>query len=75
MTELAHRLDVDLAGAMEIASLARAPGVKLTEAARLIEQYARTKASEAKLDAILEVSDRICSSFEAPLARKEPTNA
>lgn len=75
MSAVAHRLDVGLAGALEIAALARAPGVSITSAANLIEQYARTKASEAALDAVTRTGDRIAAALEAPLARKEPVNA
>lgn len=65
MAELAHRLDFSWTAALEVASLARSSGVSITEAAQLIEQYARTKASEAKLDAIVEFGNRICSSIDA----------
>lgn len=75
MTEIAHRFDVDLAGAMGIAALVRAPGVSITSAANLIEQYARTRAAEATLDAVAQTGNRICAAIEAPLARKDPANA
>lgn len=75
MSEIAHRFDVGVSGALEIASLVRAPGVSITAAAQLIEQYARTKASEATLDAITKTSDRMIAAMEAPLSRREPTDA
>ena len=69
MSELAHRLDVDLSQALEIAALVRAPGVTITSAARLIEAYAGAKGSAAALDAVSVMGDRISVAVEAPLAR------
>lgn len=69
MTEIAHRLDVEISEALEIADLVRAPGVSITTAARLIEQYARTKASEAALEAVTRTGDRISRALEMPLSR------
>lgn len=65
MSEIVHRLDVDLPDAMEIAHLARAPGISITTAADLIERYARAKASEAALDAVTKTSDRLIAVVEA----------
>lgn len=74
MSELAHRLDVDLdlISAIGVASLVRAPGVSITAAAALIEQYARTKSAEAALNATMTTSNRMIAAIEAPLSRKEP---
>jgi hypothetical protein len=61
------RFDVPIAGALEVALLVR--GVKdPREGAKLIEQYAQTAAAEARLQAVIDTSDRIM----AALARKEP---
>ncbi len=46
-----------ITGALEVAILAQA--VSLQQAADLIEQYARTKASEAQLDTAAEAYNRI----------------
>lgn len=46
-----------ITGALEVAILAQA--VPLQQAADLIEQYARTKAAEARLDGVVTASDRI----------------
>lgn len=59
-----HRLDVEIPTAIEIAEIVRNPHVKLTSAADLIEQYARTMASGAAAAATEEASKR----FEAVLA-------
>lgn len=73
MTELAHRLDVDLdmISAVGVAALVRAPGVSFEAAANLIEHYALTKAAEARLEATERTGNRICAAIEAPLSRKE----
>lgn len=60
-----------ITGALEVAILAQA--VPLQQAAALIEQYARTCASAAKLDAISETIDRCCEAIEAsgqPISRE-----
>jgi hypothetical protein len=75
MSELAHRLDVDLTGAMEIVALVRAPGVSIASAANLVEQYARTKAAEATLAAVARTGDIVLATLEAPLSRKDPSHA
>jgi hypothetical protein len=75
MSEIAHRLDPSLSQSMEIAALVRAPGVSIASAASLIEQYARTRASEAALDAVTRTGDRIAAALEAPLSRKELADA
>ncbi len=59
-----HRLDVDIPTAIEIAAIVRNPHVKLQSAADLIEQYARTVASGAAVDATEEAGKR----FDAVLA-------
>jgi hypothetical protein len=64
-----------VATAVEIALLARDPNVKLAQAASLIEQYARTVASGAVLEAVKTASDRLIEAIDAPLHRKEPANA
>ncbi|HEY1980719.1 MAG TPA: hypothetical protein VGH13_11580 [Xanthobacteraceae bacterium] len=69
---LPHRLDTAIPLAVDIALLARDPAVSLTAAAGLIEQYARTRASEAAADAVLETGNRLIAAIDAPLARKEP---
>jgi len=77
MSELAHRLDVDLdmISAVGVAALVRAPGVSIESATNLIEQYAKTKAAEAALIATERAGNRICAAIEAPLGRKEPDDA
>lgn len=75
MSETAHRLDIDLTGAVGIAALVRDPAVSITAAANLIECYARTRASEAALDAVTQTGNRIAAALEAPLIRKEPADA
>jgi hypothetical protein len=62
-----HRLDVPIPMALDVALLVRAPGVSLTDAAALIEQYARTAASEAALDAVVKTSNRVMLAIEAPV--------
>jgi len=56
-----------ITGALEVAILAQA--VPLQQAAALIEQYARTCASAAKLDAVSETIDRCCAEIEKQGAR------
>jgi hypothetical protein len=51
-----------ITGALEVAILAQA--VPLQQAAELIEQYARTCASAARLDAVSETIDRCCDAIE-----------
>jgi hypothetical protein len=60
----AHRLDTAIPTAVDIAVLVRNPTVKLTDAADLIEQYARAMASEARLDGMVEGSDKVLSAIE-----------
>lgn len=60
-----------ITGALEVAILAQA--VPLKAAAELIEQYARTAAAAAKLDAISTTIDRCCEAIEAsgqPISRE-----
>jgi hypothetical protein len=52
-----------ITGALEVAILAKA--VPLQQAAALIEQYARTCASEARLEGVVEAGDRILAAIEA----------
>lgn len=52
-----------ITGALEVAILAQA--VPLLQAADLIEQYARTAAAAAKLDAISTTIDRCCEAIDA----------
>lgn len=54
---LPDRLNKPIAGAMEVAILVKG-NVSYSDAAALIEQYARTKASEAALQATIEAGDR-----------------
>lgn len=61
---LPDRFTVKVPMALEVAMLARSPGVSLTAAADLIEQYARTAASEARLDAVAETSHRMLAMLE-----------
>lgn len=52
------RLDVPICGALEVALLVK--GLKnIDDAGKLIEQYAQTVASEARLQAVTETSERI----------------
>lgn len=60
-----------ITGALEIAILAKA--IPLEQAASLIEQYARTCASAARLDAVSQTIDRCCEAIEAsgqPISRE-----
>lgn len=66
------RLETAIPASVDVAVLVRNPAVSLTAAADLIEQYARTRASEAAAEATLEVGNRLIASIEAPLSRKEP---
>jgi hypothetical protein len=66
------RLETVIPMAVEIAKLVRHPSVSLTAAAELIEQYARTKASEAAADAVLETGNRLIAAIETPLSIKDP---
>lgn len=59
-----------ITGALEVAILAQA--VPLQQAAALIEQYARTQAVAARLDAVATTIDRCCEAIEAsgqPISR------
>lgn len=51
-----------ITGALEVAILAQA--VSLQQAADLIEQYARTKASEARLEGVASCADRVFAALE-----------
>jgi hypothetical protein len=51
-----------ITGALEVAILAKA--VPLQQAAELIEQYARTAAAAARVDATAEAIDRCCAEIE-----------
>jgi hypothetical protein len=51
-----------ITGALEVAILAQA--VPLQQAAALIEQYARTRASEARLDGVASCADRVFEALE-----------
>jgi len=51
-----------ITGALEVAILAQA--VPLQAAANLIEQYARTCAAAAKLDAVSETINRCCDAID-----------
>jgi hypothetical protein len=68
---LPFRFETPIAGALEVALLVKA--VKdPRDGAKLIEQYARTAAAEARLQAVIDTGDRIVAAIEAPLSRKEP---
>lgn len=43
-----------------------------TKGAELIEQYARTVASEKEIETVERVGNRMIAAMEAPLSRKEP---
>lgn len=73
--DVPYRFDVKIATALEIAALGRMAGVTLQQSAELIEQYARVKAGEAACEAIERTGTRILATIEAPLARKEPSDA
>lgn len=64
-----HVQSPPITGALEVAILAQA--VPLQQAADLIEQYARTQAAAAKLDAVATTIDRCCEAIEAegPISR------
>ena len=57
-----HAQSARVAGALEVAILAKAAPLQM--AADLIEQYARTKASEAKLDGVTACADRVFAALE-----------
>lgn len=61
---LPDRFRVTIPMALEVAMLARSAGVSLTDAANLIEQYARTAASEARIDAVMETSARMLAQID-----------
>lgn len=65
------RLERQIPTALDVASL-----VKLVDdisiGARLIEQYAKTCAAEARMEATEAATNRIIGALEAPLARKVP---
>jgi hypothetical protein len=66
--DLPARFAMPVATALEVAILVK--GVKnIRDAEKLVEQYARTVAATARLDAVVETSDRIIKVLEAPLAR------
>lgn len=60
---LPHRLDRQIGTALDIALLCRCI-VNIQDAADLIEQYAQTIASQARLDATIATSDRVCAVLE-----------
>lgn len=62
-TDLPARFESKATGALEVAILAQA--VPLSQAAELIEQYARTCAAAARLDAVSETIDKCCEAIEA----------
>jgi hypothetical protein len=62
-TELPARFESNATGALEVAILAQA--VPLPQAAELIEQYARTCAAAARLDAVSETIEKCCEAIEA----------
>jgi hypothetical protein len=64
------RFTAPIATALEIAVLAKS--VSVTQAASLIEQYAKTYASGAVLEAVELTSSRMLAAIESPLTRKEP---
>lgn len=62
-TQPPARLDSPpITGALEVAILAQA--ISLPQAAELIEQYARTCAAAARVDATAEAIDRCCAEIE-----------
>lgn len=67
---LPARFTAPVATALEIAVLAKS--VSVTQAASLIEQYAKTYASGAVLEAVELTSNRMLAAIESPLTRKEP---
>lgn len=70
--DLPARLKPPIATALEVAILVK--GVKnIRDAEKLVEQYAQTVAAQARLDAVINTSDRIIKVIEAPLGR--PVNA
>lgn len=65
--EPAHRLDVPIPPAVEIALLVRNPTVSLTRAADLIESYANTKALEGQLEGTKQAYDRMDALLAKPV--------
>lgn len=63
----AHRLDVPIPPAVEIALLVRNPTVSLTRAADLIESYANTKALEGQLEGTKQAYDRMDALLAKPV--------
>lgn len=61
---LPHRVDRQIGTALDIALLCRCI-VNIQDSADLIEQYAQTVAAQARLDATIATSDRICTVLEA----------
>lgn len=61
---LPHRVDRQIGTALDIALLCRCI-VNIQDAADLIEQYAQTVAAQARLDATIATSDRVCAVLEA----------
>lgn len=64
------RLSVAIPTAVDVAALVKR--VDIITGADLIEQYARTCAAEARMEAVEVTSNRIIAAMEAPLARKVP---
>jgi hypothetical protein len=63
-----------VATATEIALIVRNLA-NVADGAALIEQYARTRASEGVLEGVAKASQRIIEAIDAPLSRKEPADA
>lgn len=65
---LPHRVDRKISTALDIALLCRCMD-NIQDAADLIEQYAKTAASEARLAATIATSDHICAVLEGSHAK------
>lgn len=66
------RLSVPIPTAVEVALLVKA--VDIITGSDLIEQYARTCAAEARMEAVEITSNRIIAAIEAPLSRTNPAD-
>lgn len=66
------RLSVPIPTAVDVAALVKQ--VDIITGADLIEQYARTCAAEARMEAVEHTSNRIIAAMEAPLSRKNPVD-
>mgnify|MGYP000650381704 CR=1 FL=1 len=71
-TELPARFESKATGALEVAILAQA--IPLQSAAELIEQYARTYAAGAVLDAVEVTIKKCCDAIEADGGQAIPRN-